>query len=236
MFLWDKYFRGSGSQLVSDCDLVMCGFSRPHEDLDFWGWRFHSIGDYSDYPPQRWSDALIKVLYGIAEPQFLLLLEDYWPVRPIDRKALKMLFGYARQFQNVLKIDTAFDRLYINGGSDFHQGNRTYDNCGYLDLLLSPPGTDYQFSLWGGIWNREVMKPFVVSGETAQELELNGTRRLNEVGDRVMVLGTRQGPLLHGNIYQSRRPGEPIYEDIGWRVKPSDLERMRELKLIPMPD
>ncbi len=80
-------------------------------------------------------------------------------------------------------------------------------------------------SLWAGIWNREQLKRVLVAGETAQEIEIAGTRR---VTDDQLVLGTRQAPLLHGNIYQSRNNGEPVYEDANWAIKPDDLEFMRK--------
>jgi hypothetical protein len=94
----------------------------------------------------------------------------------------------------------------------------------HLDLLKSPHGTPYQFSLWAGIWRRDVMRRFVVPGETAQELEMRGSAR---VTDDVLVLGTRQGPLRHGNIYRSGRGSEPAYEENGWRVPSAEVEYMR---------
>ena len=69
------------------------------------------------------------------------------------------------------------------------------------------------------------MKQFVVPGETAQELEMHGTSR---VTDDVLVLGTRQAPLVHGNIYRSGRGAEPAYEENGWAIPEVELEYMRE--------
>lgn len=217
MYLWDKY---AG---FDDFKMTVCLFKqtdfiyRPLCDV-------HSLGDFADWPASRWSEQLTKILDEIAAPQFLLMLEDYWLTRPVDVKALSMLFAYASQFENVLKVDVTHDRLYINGGSNFLFDAGTYDNCGYLDLIKSPHGTAYQMSLWGGIWNREQIKRVLVPGETAQDIEIAGTRRVTE--DQ-LVLGTRQAPLLHGNIYQSRNEGKAVYEDSYWAIKPVDLGFMR---------
>jgi hypothetical protein len=217
MYLWNKYFGWQG------IDIIVCVFSEPHfvykENCGI-----YSVGDQADWPPQRFSEKLLKILDGIAEEQFILMLEDYWITRPVDRAAVRFLFDYAAQFENVLKIDLTYDRLYLNAGSDFLFGANTYDNCAHLDLLKSPFGSPYQMSLWGGIWNREQFKKVLVPGETAQEIETKGTSR---VAEDQLVLGTRQAPMLHGNIYQSRYKGEPCYNDIGWRIKDVDLEFMQ---------
>jgi hypothetical protein len=226
MYLWHQFFTAyTPADLKGKFDLLFCGFSEPDADLQqFAPWRFHSIGAFKDYPVNKWSDAMLQVLDTVADEVFLLLLEDFWLCRPADVRGLAYLFGYARQFENVLKIDTAFDRLYIHAGSNFLFGMNSYSYVGHLDLLKSPHGTPYQFSLWGGIWRRDVMRRFIVPGETAQQLELGGSAR---VTDDVLVLGTRQAPLLHGNIYRSGRGGEPAYGENGWRVPDAEVEFMR---------
>lgn len=222
MYLWRKYV--NFDHVTCDIDLVICGFA----PVDYYAadlTDFISLGSQADWPVSRWSEKLMKILDDIAEDQFILMLEDYWLTRPVDMKAVKMLFDYAAQFENVLKIDLGFDRLYINGGENFLYGANTYDNVGYLDLIKSPPGTPYQMSLWGGIWNREQLRKVLVPGETPQDIEIAGTRR---VTDDQLVLGTRQAPLLHGNIYQSRNNGTPVYEDANWAIKPDDLVFMKK--------
>lgn len=217
MYLWGEYAS------FHPFDIVICGFS----DVNYHckdQTHFVSIGNQDDWPMPRWSEKLMWILEEVAEPQFILMLEDYWLLRQVDVRAVKMLFDYAAQFRNVLKIDLAQDRLYINGGADFLYGVNTYDNVGYLDLVKSPPGTPYQMSLWGGIWNRDQLRRVLIPGETPQEIEIAGSSR---VTDDQLVLGTRQAPLLHANIYQSRNNGSPIYHDRSWAIKSEDLALMR---------
>lgn len=220
MYLWDK----NAGVPFSPFEIVICGFSKPTHYLDSQT-EFYSLGIQRDWPVSRWSEKLLLILDEVADKQFILMLEDYWLIRPVDIAAIMMLSDYAKQFENVLKIDLGMDRLYINGGSNFLYGANTYNNAGYLDLIKSPPGTPYQMSLWGGIWNREQLKRVLVPGESPQDIEIAGTSR---VTDDQLVLGTRQAPLLHGNIYQSRNKGEPVYEDAGWAIKPDDLTFMQK--------
>lgn len=228
MYLWQEFFTAyTPPNVIEDLDLVFCGFTPPDVNLQqFDNWRFHSLGKYEDYPVNKWSDAFLKVLDEVAQERFILMLEDYWICRPVDVRGIMHLYGYADQFENVLKIDTAFDRLYLHAGSRFLYGQNGYGYVGHMDLLKSPHGTPYQFSLWGGIWRRDVMRRFVVPGESAQELEMAGTRR---VTDDVLVLGTRQAPLRHGNIYRAGRgSGKPAYEEGGWKIPEAKVEYMRE--------
>lgn len=222
MYQWSKYAHFGDDERTFR--VTVCLFKQTDffmRDLCY----VYSAGDQADWPVSRWSEKLMKILDEVADEQFILMLEDYWLTRPVDTHGVRMLFDYARQFNNVLKIDLGMDRLYINGGSTFLYGANTYDNVGYLDLIKSPPETPYQMSLWGGIWNREQMRRVLVPGETPQDIEIAGTRR---VTDDQLVLGTRQAPMMHGNIYQSRNKGKPVYEDAGWKIKSSDLEFMIE--------
>jgi hypothetical protein len=225
IYLWQKYFWWSAPILGGH--QIICGFTLPQGVRTNRTWEFYSIGRQEDYPADRWSDALIHVLDHVADEQFILMLEDYWLCRPVDLKAVRMLYDYARQFSNVLKIDLTTDRLYVDGGGRYLYGYNTYNTVGYVDLIKSPPGSQYQMSLWGGIWNRDVMRQFINPGERAQEVELRGTSRVNEAGESVLVLGTRQAPLIHGNIYQSGRDG-PVYHDGGWQIAGADLAELRE--------
>lgn len=225
-FLFNKYF--SDSQPVT-----VCGFSQPKILLPG-NFSFHSIGNFAFYPANRWSDALKIVLDTVAEEHFILMLDDYYIFRQVDTRAFPILHDYMRQFRYVMKIDLTVDRLYADPGK-YHYGFNNYGTAGYLDLIHSLPGSDYQMSLWGGMWNRDLMQKFVIPGETAQQLEMRGTTRVNEAGSSVVVLGTRQAPLIHGNVIFSGRPGEIVRDIGGWQLQPSDEAEMRSQGIMPTP-
>ncbi len=192
--LFDKYYG------MSKVNTVFCGFS-PLPELLYPEYRFYSIGNFDNYPPNRWSDALIKVLDDVADEVFMLMLGDYWLVRPTDTYAVQMMYDYMHQFKYVAKFDLTTDRLYSDPGFYLY-GYNTYDTLGYLDLIKSKPSTSYHLSLWGGLWRRNLLRDVLIHGETAQQIELNGTHRLSQKGDDVLVLGTRQAPMRHANVIQ----------------------------------
>lgn len=192
---WEKYFG------MSKVETVFCGFS-PIPELQYPEYKFYSIGHFADYPPNSWSDALIKVLNNVADEVFILMLGDYWLIRPTDTYAIEMIYDYMFQFKYVIKLDLTTERLFADGGGKYNFGYHTYDTLGYLDLIKSSPGSPYHLSLWGGVWRRDLLKEVLVFGETAQQIELNGTHRLSQKGDEVLVLGTRQAPMRHANVIQ----------------------------------
>lgn len=190
--LWQRYYH-------ADYQMVICGFSPliPPSNCEF-----YSIGKYEDYPPSKWSDALINVLDTVADDVFMLMLGDYLLTRPTDTQGVKMCYDYLRQFNYVLKMDLTSDRLNSDPGF-YAYNNNTYDNLGYLDLIKSRPHSPYHMSLWGGLWRRDLLRKVLIPNETAQQIELNGTNRLSQYGDDILVLGTRQMPLKHANVIQS---------------------------------
>ena len=194
-YLWDKYYKSD------DYIGVVCGFTKPDDFPK--NWRFFKQGDnQADFPPKRWSERLMMVLDKVADEIFILLLEDYWLVRPTDVRAIKMMYDYMHQFRNVLKFDLCSDRLYANGGGQYLGNAGIYDNLDSLDLIKSDYNSPYHLSLWGGMWNRDILRKLLVFNETAQEIEIHGTARLAQYGDEVLVLGTRQVPMWHINAVQ----------------------------------
>lgn len=201
--------------------VTVVGFAEPDFELPR-NFLFVSMGSMADYPVNKWSDALIDFLEddGCTE-HFVLMLEDYWLSRPVNQEAIRMLHDYARQFRNVLKIDLMTDRLYAGGMTD-------YDNCGYLDLVLSDHKSQYHMSLMTGIWNRDLMLRFLERGETPWQVELEGTPRVAAAGNEVLVLGTRQAPIRHILAHRRGRPEELLLDGL----KPVDITEMHDMGIL----
>lgn len=203
-----------------DQEVTVAGFKPPDFDLPA-NFHFHSLGNMADYPVNKWSDALIKLLHDYTDDTFVLFLEDYWLSRPVNAQAVRMLYDYMRQFRNVLKMDLCMDRLYAAGMSD-------YNHCGYIDLIRSDPASQYQMSLYLGLWNRELMLRFLRTGENPWQVELDGTPRVARAADEVMVLGTRQAPCRIILAHRRGNPNELLLDGLD----PADVEALRELGYI----
>lgn len=216
---WWKYY-------PADSPVVICGYTPVDLNLPE-NFTFHSIGNFEEYPPGRWSDALIKILDTVAEDIFTLLLGDYWLIRPADTHAIQMIADYMQQFQYVIRFDLTTDRLFADGGSKYNFGYHTYDTLGYLDLIKSDPGSPYHMSLWGAMWRRDLLRRILVRGETPQQIEINGTGRLSQFGNEMLVLGTRQSPIRHANVIQRGEWNQDAMTGLP-ALKPVDLEELRQ--------
>lgn len=198
-------------------EVVVCGFTAPNFGLPD-NFRFVSLGNFSDYPFGRWSDAFIKALNVVDDEAPIVMLEDYWIVRQVDTVAVQVLYDYARQFHYVAKIDLCGDRLYAHGA------DCNYGHVAHLDLVKSMPGSPYHLSLMPGIWRKEHLLRHVVPNESPHDLELIGTTRLSH-DQNVLVLGTRQWPL---RITLGLRGGDSNHINLG-ELDPTDVSEMRAL-------
>lgn len=214
-WLFNKYWSYPSLQPVK-----VVGFAEPNFELPD-NFKFYSLGSQANYPLDKWSDAVIDYLTDKPFDHFILMLEDYWLVRPVDTTGVRMLADYCAQFLNVLKMDLTGDRLYAGGSTP-------YDNCGYLDLVKSDPSSQYHMSLMTGIWNRKLLLSFLVRGETPWDVELRGTPRVSKVGDEILVLGTKQWPVKHTLAHRRGNPNEIFLDEI----KTTDVLQMRALEVI----
>lgn len=206
---WDKEQR-----------VLVAGFSPPLSSLPS-NFFFHSIGKFSDYPVNRWSDSLIDLMHQIDLQTFVLMLEDYWLVRKVDTRAVKILYDYAKQFQYVMKIDLCGDRLYSANMSE-------YGYVEYIDLIKGDPSAQYHMSLMTGVWNRDQLLRFLMPGETPWQVELEGTNRVRAAGNETLHLGTRQWPVRHTLGLRSGDPSNFFVTEL----QQHDVQELRNLNLL----
>lgn len=211
----------------SEQPVLVAGFTPPSFGLPS-NFLFHSIGRFEDYPIGKWSDALIKLLNEIDDEAITIMLEDYFITRPVDRRAVQMLYNYALQFKYVLRIDLTTDRLFAHGPR--YPGDiPDYGYCGYLDLIRSEPTSQYHMSMMTGIWRRDNLLKVLISDETPWQVEMDGTRRVMvEHAHDMLVLGTRQWPVRHCLGY---RGGDSSNMNLS-AILPEDVAAMKELGYI----
>lgn len=183
---------------IPNPQVVVCGFASPSYKLPD-NFEFVSMGDQRDYPFDKWSDAMYKFLNQIDDEVFVLMLEDYFITRPVDTRAIKILYDYMLQFRYVIKIDLCIDRLYASGV------DLNYGSVAYIDLIKSMPESPYHMSLMTGMWRKEHLLRTMQPNESPHDLEILGTTRLSRDQD-VIVLGTRQSPVKHTLGLRSQNP------------------------------
>lgn len=143
--------------------------------------------DPVNYPANKWSDGLIKLLKTVHEDHFLFMLEDYWLCRTVDLGGITACHEYVKDKPEVLRIDVTADRLYAGGMFDV-------EGWGHYDIIETPSTTPYQMSTQAGIWNKHLFLELLVPGKSAWEVEIH-----TSVPDRMRVLGTRQYIMRYAN-------------------------------------
>lgn len=179
---WDKY---------SSLPIDVAGFARPPRDW-MGNKNFLSMGKFSDYPAQKFSDALRVLLEMIPEPYICIFLEDFWLVREMRMMDVYFAYYWMRHQDTVVRMDLTADRLHAGGLQDV----ATYAS---IDIIEAG-NPQYSLSFQCSIYHRERLLSLIRNGETAQEMELFGSARLNESGYR--VYGTRQFPVRYQLMYQ----------------------------------
>lgn len=200
--------------------VVVAGYAAPSFELPP-NFSFISLGNQKDYPVNKWSNGLIKLLNQIDDSHLILMLEDYLITRHVDTDAIRILYDYARQFTYTVRVDLTGDRLYAHGA------DLNYGAVNRLDLIKSMPGSPYHLSMMTAIWNRELLLKVLVPNETPWDLEIRGTTRLSHEQD-MLVIGTRQWPVRHTLAFRGGDVGKLLLDE----VNPADVEALRGLGYI----
>lgn len=216
-FLFNNYFS-------SNQEVIVAGYEQFPANLPD-NFIPHSIGKQIDYPLNKWSDGLIKLLDDFKDEVFLLFLEDYWIIEPVHLREVFMLYDYMIQFKYVVKMDMFTDRRYAGGVTP-------YGMCGHIPLLKSDPNSQYHMSFMCGLWNRENLLKILIPNEDPWQVELSGTSRLSLFGDELLVLGTdswnndpRTCPIRHTLAHRRGNPNELLLDEL-W---PDDKKSLEEL-------
>ena len=169
---WKKYNGGS---------VEVAGFTQPELPK---GVNFHSIGDMKDYPVDKWSNALIKYLNEIQDDLVLILLEDYWLIRPVNFDAIEEAAELMESYRDVIRFDLTTDR----------SGSKIAEYAGaFRKLDLCRAKGEYSLSFQASIYRKDLLLEVLRPDENPWQTELNGSARLNALP--YDVLGSYQWPL-----------------------------------------
>jgi hypothetical protein len=209
MHQWHKYCK---------LPITIAGFTEPNYLLDVNDdykkyTSFKSIGKFEDYPVDRWSDSIIKLVHETDDEVIMILLEDYWLTRCPNFTALKVAESVVNTDKNILRFDITTDRLY---------SQRIVDVGAYedVDLFVADPDV-YAVSFQASIWRKESLLQMLVPGETPWQAEMNGTIRYNEIKPQKAIWGTRQWPMRYCIVVN-----KGVFDKTGtWMYPPRTLSR-----------
>lgn len=120
-----------------------------------------AVGDDTD-----WSSNFRSMLEQIPQPYVIVLIEDFLPTKSVDTAMIAELITYLED------KGAGCLRLYQCPGPDLP----CPDNPLVGELSK---GADYRLSLQAAIWDKQILLELLRDGESAWELELNGTKRTN---------------------------------------------------------
>lgn len=212
-YLLNKYWQPNPHVIVG-------GFTPPSFRLPK-NFFFQRIGSIERYPIGRWSDAVHKLIASYPYDVFCLMLEDYWITRPVKVEIVNKLYDYMIQFAYVARMDLTADRQFAGEVSD-------YGEVDDIELVRSAPGSPYHMSLMTALWRKKHFLNILKPHETPWDLELRGTERLSELGDKVLVLGTKNHPVKHTLAFRSGDTSKLLLGELD----PQDLAEMRGLGLL----
>ena len=121
-----------------------------------------AIGDETD-----WSSDFRSMLEQIPYPYVIVLIEDYLLTHYVD----------------TVKIDKLITYMEAKGAGCLRLSSST----GHESCLDNPEvgeiskGADYRLSLQAAVWNKHTLLELLREGESAWELEINGTKRTNDL-------------------------------------------------------
>jgi hypothetical protein len=182
---------------ASDWPVTIAGYSPPDFRLPK-NFSFFQI-DTDNYPPERWSDGLLRVLDNIRDSFIILMLEDYWLVRPVDLEGVTQLCKKIAtpDFDSVIRFDLTNDRAHARGDC---RGAEEWGTIGHYDIVETNHTDQYQMSFQAAIWNRLHLRTVTPAGKTPWQLEL-----YSQFPSYYRVLGTKQRPVRYCNaVYKGK--------------------------------
>lgn len=209
IYQWQKY---------CGLPITIFGFSPPNCPLPD-NFDFHSLGDFEDYPADKWSNALLEAFETFPDEQVVIFLEDYYLVRrvPLD------LFSFAETFMTmqpeVFRFCLTSDRLYSGNIRDAGYYNQ-YD-------LIESLWSEYQMSFQASVYSKPLLKELIQPNMSPWDIEMSVTNALKNRPD-LRVFGTRQWPVR----YQIMVRAGQLELDGNWMMPPRNLSKndMDELK------
>lgn len=213
-YLLNKYW-------VPNPQVIVGGFEPPDFKLPS-NFFFQTLGPQDNYPLERWSNAVHKLITSYPYDIMILMLEDYWLTRPVKTDIVDKLYGYVNQFGYVVRMDLTSDRQFAGEVVDY---GAIGDD---IDLVKSTPFSPYHMSLMTAIWRKHHLLKIMAPNETPWDLELKGTVRLSDFEDQILVLGTKQRPVKHTLAF---RGGDHTKLHLD-ELDPQDVDELRHYGLL----
>ena len=120
------------------------------------------------YPDKGWAINMRESLEKFNYPYIIYFQEDYFLKTAVDNKRILNLLDI------LIKERAGCLRLWPSPGPD-----KNFKN--YRDIGQINEDSSYRVSLQAAIWDKEIFKDLLVSGETGRDMEFSGSERSKKI-------------------------------------------------------
>lgn len=177
-FLFNKYWG-------PDQEVVFGSYKKPTFHLPD-NFKFFEINKF-EYPQDKWSNGLIRMLERSPDEFIVLMLEDYWLTRTVDVRAIEKLHEWMKTHTDILRFDLTDDRQF-NGHAKFS------GYIGEYDIVQTVHAAEYNMSFQAGIWNTELLLSLLEENKSPWEVEIQ-----TQPPKEMKIYGTKQCPTRYAN-------------------------------------
>lgn len=183
------------------------------------GVTFQSLGEFKDYPADKWSDGLIRLLESIPDEIMLISFDDFWLTRPVNDALVRFLAEYLEQHPELARIDLTTDRANNHYAlTPFVEKYRYRGEWHLVNMVACANIAPYMLSFQSGLWRRKALLAYLIPGETAGETEVRGSNRMTLAAAN--VLGTLEAPFRYKIVVQH---GKVVIREPGYQQPPISL-------------
>lgn len=201
--------------------VIVGGFTPPDFELPD-NFSFLTIGEPDQFPLEKWTNAVRKMIEALTHQLFILMLEDYWITGPVDVDAVLAAEELMRHDGQIIRFDLTLDRAKSGDHNIRH-----YGNLGALELIQSKPGSPYHMSLMTAMWQKQHLLKLLRPDWSPWDVELEGTTLLS-AHPELKVLGTTSRLIPHTLALRGGDSGKLLLDELSSR----DVDELRELELL----
>lgn len=135
--------------------------------------RFWGVGYEIDVAQEgeKVSDQLIRILKRIQDEYFILLKEDFYLYKSVDKKFLEECKEFA--------IGYGVDRFSLQSrGDGYEKTSELFGEAEGRSIYEFYPTEQYLCSLEASIWKTEFLKKYLKPNESDAEIEINMSKRV----------------------------------------------------------
>lgn len=169
----------------------------------------------------QWSGWMKRYLEGLRDDVILLMLEDFWIVKPVDVERLKQAHEYMLNHPKVDRMELSFIRCDLEAGVHPHVPHK---DAGYLQC---PSNANWLASVQPSFWRRRSLIAALRDGEDIWTFENEGSNRLRHTDFVTLAV---EPPLIWHDIGVH---GGKVYEYDLQHMSLSDRNELRTLGMLP---